>query len=241
MLGKVLSVRRLRPDVCDMRLLAGLQGSAPGRFVHLALPGLMLRRPVSLCGFEDGIARLVFAVKGQGTLYLSRLVPGDSVDLLGPLGNCFPCPENSDDPVLLAGGGIGLPPLLYFAKAYPGRSYAVSAFRTKEDIVLADEFPAGEICTDDGSSGFHGFLHERLAQVLQENKFSKALICGPAPMMRAAAAACREADVPCFASLEERMGCGIGACMVCACMVGGMYRRSCKDGPIFSAEEVDWE
>ncbi len=234
--GKILSNTPLAEGVMDMRVEAALDNPAPGRFVHIAVPGFPLRRPISLCGFENGAARLVFAVKGRGTAALAALRTGDSIDLMGALGNGFAFPGKT----ILVGGGIGLPPLLYYAKTHPG-THAIAGCRTNGQKVLVDEFPSVDFCTDDGSAGFHGVPHQRLELLLKNKELpDSVLACGPLPLLRAVAEVCKRYNIPCFVSMEERMGCGIGACLVCACAAGGHYRRVCKDGPVFDAAEIDW-
>ena len=238
MTGEVLSGSRLIDTIVDLRVGAGLSDPAPGRFVHLAVPGFSLRRPISLCGYKDGAARLVFAVKGQGTAALAGLREGDPVDLLGPLGNGFP--ENLPGKTVLVGGGIGLPPLLYYARTHQN-THTIAGFRSREDAILTGEFPSLDVCTDDGSQGFACYPHERLeTYISQEGSPDQVLACGPRQLLKAVAGVCKERGVPCFVSVEERMACGVGACLVCACAVGGHYRRVCKDGPVFNAADVDW-
>lgn len=222
-----------------MRMETALNNPAPGRFVHIAVPGFPLRRPISLCGYENGEARLVYAVKGGGTAALAVLREGDCVDLLGALGNGYaPAPGLK---TLLVGGGVGLPPLLYYAKTHPG-THTIAGCRTNGQKVLVDEFPSVDFCTDDGSAGFHGFPHQRLELLLKNGELpDRVLSCGPLPLLRAVAEVCKGYSIPCFVSMEERMGCGIGACLVCACAAGGHYRRVCKDGPVFDAAEISWE
>ncbi|MDR0294547.1 MAG: dihydroorotate dehydrogenase electron transfer subunit [Oscillospiraceae bacterium] len=225
MTGEVLSISRLSDGVFDLRVGIALNAPAPGRFVHVAVSGFALRRPVSLCGYKDGIARLVLAVKGRGTAALAEMKPGERIDMLGALGNGFPPPLGK---TLLVGGGIGLPPLLYYAGTYPG-AHAIAGFRSPEQAVLAEEFPSVEVCFGDD------YPHKRI-----KPGFDRVLACGPRPMLKAVAGVCARLAIPCFVSAEERMACGVGACLVCACAVGGRYRRVCKDGPVFDALDVDW-
>jgi dihydroorotate dehydrogenase electron transfer subunit len=227
MTGKVRAVSFPAPGITDIRIEAAWKDAAPGRFVHCAVPGFSLRRPISLCGYENGVARLVFAVKGGGTAALAALKPGDETDLLGPLGNGFPEPKGK---TVLVGGGMGLPPLLYYAKTYGGL-HTIAGCRTNGQVVLTQEFPSVEVCIGED------YPHERLRRIEHADRV---LACGPLPMLKAVAGVCKERGFPCFVSMEERMACGIGACLVCACAVGGEYLRCCKDGPVFDASEVDW-
>ena len=117
-------------------------------------------------------------------------------------------------------------------------------FRSAKHAILLEELSqsCGSVMTasDDGSLGYHGYVDALVRQALSRQEYAAVLACGPRPMLKSVAAAAQEYGVPCFVSMEERMGCGIGACLVCACSVGGHYRHVCKDGPVFDAGEVDW-
>ncbi|MCL1807860.1 MAG: dihydroorotate dehydrogenase electron transfer subunit [Oscillospiraceae bacterium] len=257
MTGKVISTVKLHEHIVDLRVETELNNPAPGRFVHIAVPGFSLRRPISLCGYQDGVARLVFAVKGQGTAALTDLQKDDPIDVLGALGNGFPgAPPvemsgldggeaaNSHPlfgQTVLVGGGIGLPPLLYYAQTHEN-THAIAGFRSREFAILTKEFPSLDICTDDGTMGLAYYPHERLETYMSlHGEPGQVLACGPSPLLKAVAGVCRKHGLPCYVSMEERMACGVGACVVCACAVGGRYLRCCKDGPVFNAAEADWE
>lgn len=239
MISTVLSCKRIAAQTFDMRISFDVPEAQPGQFLHIKCGhSRLLRRPISLCGVEDGAARLVFSVKGEGTHWLSERRPGDSMDVMGPLGHGF---EPIDDaPALLVGGGIGVPPMLFAAKAAKAEIHALLGFRSSDYVCLADEFPSMTLFTDDGSAGKHGYPHNELSNLLNNGKWRRVYACGPRQMLRAVADVCAKADIPCFVSMEERMGCGTGACLVCACAVGGTYKRVCRDGPVFNAAEVNW-
>lgn len=223
----------------------------PGQFVHLSCgEGNLLRRPISICTQQDVCLRLVFQVKGEGTKWLSTRQVGDHIDVLGPLGNGFALERLGDRPVLI-GGGIGVPPMLYamqMAKNSGASPTAILGFRSREAVILEDEFKEiGTVytATDDGSYGVHGFVSDVLRAHIGE--FTAVCACGPKPMLHALAQLAEEAGLPCQVSMEERMGCGIGACLVCACALqakdggeGVRYGHVCKDGPVFDAREVVW-
>ena len=224
------------------------QISAPGQFLHIKCGhSHLLRRPISICNWsaQRDLIRVVFEVRGKGTQWLARRKVGDSLDVLGPLGNGFSVrPEGK---YLLVGGGIGVPPLLSCAVQGSRNCTAVLGFRSARHAMLLEEF--GQACpggvrlgTDDGSLGYHGFVDVLVRQELEkDNAFTGVLACGPKPMLKSVAAVCAQAGVPCQVSMEERMGCGVGACLVCACqMADGAMKHVCKDGPVFPAEEVDW-
>ncbi len=222
-----------------------------GQFVHLLPDGnYTLRRPISICGIdkEAGTLRLVFEVRGEGTKTLSQLKAGDTVDLLGPLGHGFTLLDNSAA-VVMIGGGIGTPPMLPLAQHYGKNGTVICGFRNQGAAILQNDFIAAGtetiLCTDDGSAGHHGLVTEPLAKLLQEKKVDIIYACGPMPMLRAVAALAKENGVRCEVSLEERMGCGVGACLVCACNLyledGSIHAgHVCKDGPVFDAERVVW-
>jgi dihydroorotate dehydrogenase electron transfer subunit len=221
------------------------RSAKPGQFVHILCgEGSFLRRPLSICDAQGDTLTLVFERKGAGTRYLSERRAGDALDILGPLGNGF---ELREGKYLLVGGGIGVPPLLFAAKRAEGAD-AVLGFRTKDAVILEDEFRAAcgnvAVTTDDGSYGYFGTVAAPLREYLEVGGYAGVLACGPRAMLRAVAEVCAEYNVPCQVSMEERMGCGVGACLVCACetLEGGAraMRRVCKDGPVFRAEEVCW-
>ena len=148
---------------------------------------------------------------------------------------------------LLVGGGIGVPPIRGCAQYTAKKSTAIVGFRSKEKAILLDhleeECAKVMVATDDGSLGYHGFVDALVRQELSEDKnYDAVLACGPKPMLRNVAKVAQEFGVPCQVSMEERMGCGVGACLVCACdMKDGSRKHVCKDGPVFDAKEVDWD
>lgn len=222
-----------------------------GQFVHLLPDGnYTLRRPISICGIdkEAGTLRLVFEVRGEGTKRLSQVRAGDTVNLLGPLGHGFTLLAKDASAVLI-GGGIGTPPMLPLAQYYGSVASVICGFRSKDAAILQEDFAKTGaetiLCTDDGSAGHHGLVTEPLKQLLELKKTDIIYACGPMPMLRAIAAMAKEYNVRCEVSLEERMGCGVGACLVCACNLylddGSIHAgHVCKDGPVFDAERVVW-
>lgn len=170
------------------------------------------------------------------------------MDVLGPLGHGFTLLPDAKRVVLL-GGGIGNPPMLPLAQYYQERATVISGFRSAEFVILQEAFQAAGaetiLCTDNGTVGRHGLVTEPLQELLQTQQIDAVYACGPKPMLRAIANLANTADVFCEVSLEERMGCGIGACLVCACKLERegkpVSAHVCKDGPVFSAKEVVWE
>ncbi len=211
-----------------------------GQFVNIKVPTRVLRRPISICDADQNTLRLVFQVKGEGTRIMSLMQPGESVEILGPLGHGFEI--QSGKRYCFVGGGIGVPPLLFAAKQTEN-PLVITGFRSRNLVILQDEFKSiGSelyLATDDGSAGIHGFVTDVLKEHLSE--INEVCACGPMPMLRAVAAVCKD-KVRCQVSLEERMGCGIGACLVCSCKtrVDGntVMTQVCRRGPVYDAEEV---
>lgn len=205
----------------------------------------LLPRPISLCGIdkEKGELRLVYRVAGAGTEEFSRYEAGEKVQVMGPLGNGFPLKEKK---AILIGGGIGIPPMLGLMKALDCERTAVLGYRDSQ-LFLKDEFEAFGpvyVATEDGSAGTKG----NVLDAIRANGVEGAVIyaCGPTPMLRAIKAYAAENGIECYISLEERMACGIGACLACVCQSKEVdhhsnvhNKRICKDGPVFAAEEVE--
>ncbi len=227
----------------------GLRG---GQFLHIKCgDGQLLRRPISVAyaGWDEpeDLVTLIFEVRGEGTRWLSRRKVGDELDVLGPLGNGFDM--SKEGRYLLVGGGIGVPPLMEYAERSKPPKAAVLGFRTKDKafpaIVSRFEEACEKtcLCTDDGTLGYHGFVDGQVRDILaKDNSFTDILACGPRPMLKSVVKVAAEFGVPCQVSMEERMACGVGACLGCAVkMKDGTMRHVCKDGPVFRAEEVDWD
>lgn len=245
-LCKIVEIRALTSDIFSFTLNGGVlaDSAQPGQFVHIKCgDGLLLRRPISICDAGNGTLRIVFQVRGAGTEWLPERTVGDTLDVLGPLGNGFRLPDCGK--VLLVGGGIGSAPLLLTGKRAPNGAEAALGFRTRDGAILVEEFEQAGIpvrtATEDGSIGVQGTIDQVVRDALNEGDFSAVLACGPTPMLRAISQMLAGRGVPCQVSLEERMACGIGACLTCSCKVSGHYKRVCKDGPVFPLEEVEWD
>ena len=223
--------------------------SAPGQFVHIRTGNFTLRRPISICGIdkEKGTLRIVFEIRGEGTSQIARLNEGDLIDMLAPLGHGFTVDRNFKK-VVLIGGGIGTPPMLPLAQIYGEKAVAISGFRNSAAAILQDDFKSAGaqtvLCTDDGSAGIHGFVTQPFAELAEQGGIDAVYACGPMPMLKGIAKICKEKNIYCEISLEERMACGIGACLGCACRTvrndEEYFAHVCKDGPVFKAEEVLW-
>lgn len=251
--GVVRENRQVACETFEMTVESELaqSPSLPGQFVHLEVPGgdLLLRRPVSLYRVDRQAGRfsLIIRRKGEGTARLCALEPGALLDLLGPLGRGFTLPKGARR-IALAGGGIGVAPLLYCAQKWPDVTFDVFAgFRSSECAYGVERFEAlgcrMHLATDDGSLGTRGLVTGLLAAHLREQACDGVMACGPLPMFRALGQVMDgHPDVPCLISLEERMGCGVGACRVCACKIREAgeerYLRVCRDGPVFPLDKV---
>lgn len=242
----ILRAERLNAFAYSLTLSAGpLAAQAlPGQFVHVHCgDALLLRRPISVCDAQGDELRLVFEVRGEGTRWLSRRQEGELLDVLGPLGHGFDLTGNR---LLLVGGGIGAPPMLYAARSAPGKAHAFLGFRDAGHAMLLADFQAAAenvtVATDDGSLGRAGFITGPVEAALSGGvKYDAVLACGPKLLLKGIAQLAARYGVPCQVSLEERMGCGVGACLVCACKTAdGHYKHVCKHGPVFDAREVDW-
>ena len=246
---KIIDVSQLNDAVFSITVVSGelAAQSAPGQFLHIKCGAeRLLRRPISICTVRGEKVRFVFEVKGEGTLWLSKCLPGTSLNILGALGNGFALPKGK---VIVTGGGIGVPPMLFAAESAYDTCTAILGFRSKQNVILAEEFNKAcdevFITTDDGSMGVCGMVTVPLEPLLEKGGFDAVLSCGPVLMQRAVAGLCAKYSVQCQVSLEERMGCGVGACLVCACATtqDGVEQMSsvCVDGPVFDAAIVKWK
>ena len=236
---KILDNAPLTESVWRMTLVGETGENRPGQFVNVRLDGLFLRRPISVCDCENGVLTLIYKVVGKGTDAMTRLVPGEELDVLTCLGNGY-CLERAGDAPLLIGGGVGVPPMYMLAKQLVKQGKAVSVilgFNTKGEIFYEDEFLAlgcdVTVTTTDGSYGVKGFVTDTLPE-----ECSYYYACGPLPMLKAVVKA-----VPASGelSLEERMGCGFGACMGCSIETKNGPKRVCKEGPVFNKDELLWQ
>lgn len=246
---QVIEKKALAKDIFSMVIhcpeIAGI--AAPGQFVHILPDGFTLRRPISICGIdrEKGNLRIVFIVKGEGTEEIASLNSGDMIDILAPLGHGFTI-NNNFEKVVLVGGGIGTPPMVPLAEIYGSKAVAISGFRSAEAVILQQDLKKTGaetiLCTDDGTTGIKGFVTRPLEEILAKGGTDMVYCCGPTPMLKNIAALCDKYNTACEVSLEERMGCGIGACLVCACRTNKNgeehFAHVCKNGPVFNSKEV---
>ncbi len=246
--GKVLKQDMLMDGIYSMWIQAEeiASQSVPGQFISVYTRdgGKLLPRPISLCEIdkEAGTLRIVYRVAGEGTKEFSSYQTGDPIEIMGPLGNGFPLKEKK---AFLIGGGIGIPPMLELAKQLNCEKQMVLGYR--DQLFLNEDFEKyGNVyvATEDGSSGTRG----NVLDAIRENHLDAEIIyaCGPTPMLRALKAYAAENGIECYISLEEKMACGIGACLACVCKSKDVdahshvhNKRICKDGPVFAAEEVE--
>ena len=213
--------------------------TAPGQFVNIKLDGFYLRRPISVCDWQEGELTLIYKVLGHGTAAMTELKPGAKLDLLTGLGNGYDVAKSGDKP-LLVGGGVGVPPLYGLAKrllAEGKKPSAILGFNTADEIFWADRFAELGVpvllTTADGSAGQKGFVTDAMANVDYDYLYT----CGPEPMLKAIHKICSSSGQ---FSFEERMGCGFGACMGCSCKTIYGNKRICKEGPVLVKEEILW-
>ncbi|MCR5611307.1 MAG: dihydroorotate dehydrogenase electron transfer subunit [Clostridiales bacterium] len=230
--------RALAKSVYIMTLGGDTGANKPGQFVEIKLDGLYLRRPISVCDCENGYLTIIYKVVGSGTEQMTGLKEGDRLDVLTCLGNGYDLAAAGDRPLLI-GGGVGVPPMYLLAKELIKQGKEVSVilgFNTRDEVFFEDEFASlgcsVTVTTADGSYGVRGFVTDALP-----DNASYFYACGPKPMLRALS---ERTDIPGEFSLEERMGCGFGACMGCSVMTKSGAKRVCKDGPVFKKEELIW-
>ena len=250
--SRVVSCERIAAGIYDLRLKTpAAPGAQPGQFVGI-LPqdaSLLLPRPVSVCDVADDTLRLVFRVAGKGTASLTAVAEGDHLRITGPLGNGYPTERLFGKRVLLLGGGIGIPPMLYLAKVLTEKKTTVTSvlgYRDRETF-LADAFqPYGDvlIATEDGSAGTEGTVLD-VCRVLGSEP-EAICACGPKPMLQAVKTYASERGITAYMSLEERMACGVGACLACVVNTTDTdphtyvkNARVCTEGPVFEAGTVE--
>lgn len=248
----ICSKEYLTEDIVSMWILAEdiAEKAVAGQFVSIYCDSKseLLPRPVSICDTDRnrGLIRLVFRIVGKGTSEFSAKEKGDSIYITGPLGNGYVDCETSGKNIIIIGGGIGIPPMLKLSKALSGNKSIVLGYR---DILFMKEDFSGlgdiYIATDDGSAGTKGTVID----AIKENNIKGDVIfaCGPLTMLKAVKEYADKEQIDAWISLEERMACGIGACLACVCKSSNIdnhsmvkNKRICKDGPVFNAKEVDF-
>lgn len=239
----ITSSRKIAHDTYEMKLQNDYmsQHAKPGQFLHISIDQFTLRRPISIADIDRKNAEMtiIFKVFGPGTEKLATYHPKMVLNALGPNGNGFPLKNQSK--VLLIGGGVGIPPLHFLGKKLFKQNVEVISilgFQDKKSVFYEDEFnqfSKTHIMTNDGSYGEKGFVTDLLDQM---DHFDQYYACGPLPMLQAVKSIL--SHKPGYLSLEERMGCGVGACFACVIPTDdhGGYQKICQDGPVFLAEEI---
>jgi len=247
----VLKNTPITDNIFDMLVNAPdiAQNAVSGQFVGIYTEnGInILPRPISICEIDKdaGTLRLVYQIIGKGTEIFSHKKNGDILKIIGPLGNGFDIKNVSQN--VFVGGGIGVPPLLGAVKQIKSSKIVILGFRSEKNIILKDDFErAGAkvfVATDDGSVGFKG----NVVELMKEKNITGDVIysCGPKVMLKFLSQYAEEKNILCFVSMEERMACGIGACVGCAVKVkendSFINKKVCKDGPVFDSREVMWD
>ncbi len=210
-----------------------------GQFVNIKLDGFFLRRPISVCDYNDNELTLIYKVVGKGTEYMAELGAGEKLDILTGLGNGYDLSKSGNEPVLI-GGGAGVPPMYNLCRklvAEGKKPKVILGFNKENELFFENEFKAlgaeVTVTTADGSYGMKGFVTDALKNM----KYTYIYSCGPEPMLKAIY---NTAETSGQLSFEERMGCGFGACMGCSCATKYGNKRICKDGPVLEMEEIIW-
>lgn len=236
----ILENKKIAKDIY-LLVLSGDTSSTtrPGQFVNIKLEGQYLRRPISICDYDEKTLTLIYKIVGIGTEKMSEYKPGKELDILIALGNGFDTSKSGSSPLLI-GGGVGVPPMFNLCKKLISegkKPTVILGFNSHEDVFAEEEFKAlgveTIITTADGSYGIHGFVTDAMKDIAYDYFFT----CGPEPMFRAIE---KIATTSGQYSFEERMGCGFGACMGCSCKTKYGNKRICKDGPVLLREEIIW-
>lgn len=249
--AKILSQNKIADGIYSMWIeTSAAKEAKPGQFIDVYVndDSKLLPRPISICEVKDDLLRIVYRVVGGGTKIMSTYQEGDEIQIIGPLGNGF---DMRDGKAILVGGGIGIPPMVELAKNLSekiGKENVISVMGYRDELFLTDElekFSTVVIATEDGSTGTKGTVID----ALNENGVDGDVLyaCGPIPMLKALKDWANEKGIECQISLEERMACGIGACLACVCKTkekdehsNVCNKRICKDGPVFDANEIDF-
>ena len=247
-IAKVVSQEQLSEGIFDMWIETCniAEKAVPGQFISVYTrdASRLLPGPISICEVDGNRLRIVYRVVGGGTTEFSGYKSGESIHILGPIGNGFPIKEGGK--AILIGGGIGIPPMLELAKRISDDKTIVLGYRSRDTFLDRDIKVYGNIviATEDGSLGTKGTVID----AIKENNVEGNVIyaCGPTPMLRAVKAYAMENNIEAWLSLEEKMACGVGACLACVCKSTEVddhsmvhNKRICKDGPVFNATEVD--
>lgn len=235
---KIISNKLLAANVFEMVLSGDTQYiTAPGQFINILVSGKFLRRPISVCDYDDKTITIIYKTVGEGTEQLSKMQAGECLDCLTGLGNGYDISKSKAP--LVIGGGVGVPPMYNLTKkliANGQKPTVILGFNTKSEVFYEDKFKTlgAEVivATADGSYGVKGFVTDAMP-----DDYDYFYTCGPMPMFKAIESVAKTSGQYSF---EERMGCGFGACMGCSCKTKYGNKRICKDGPVLEREEIIW-
>jgi len=211
--------------------------SQPGQFCMVSVPNSYLRRPLSIYKSGKNTLSFLYKIVGKGTEVLAALKPGDQIKVLGPLGMPYPYKNINAIPVLVA-GGTGIASVHFLASKLKSKGVLFYGARTKKELLCLSEFKKLGwkvfVATEDGSQGFKGFVTDLMKEKIKKDNI--VYTCGPTPMMKKVIETVKDLKLKGYASLEEKMACGIGNCQGCAVKIGDEYKMVCKDGPVFSMD-----
>ncbi|MCL2390932.1 MAG: dihydroorotate dehydrogenase electron transfer subunit [Endomicrobia bacterium] len=274
---KIISNKEICAGYFELKVKAGVQvikACNPGQFFMISVPGVFLRRPISVHDAKNGVISFLYKIVGKGTKNLSQLQSGE-ISMLGPLGNGYPflpSPLAGEGgtksrvrgcfyPIIIA-GGTGIASVHFLAVKLKNKGTLYYGAKTKKDLLCLDKFKKAGwktiVSTEDGSQGHKGLITNILKEkitnyelritnnksVIARSRCDAAIqnmlyVCGPTPMMKAVFKIAKEKNISGYASLEEKMACGIGNCQGCAVKVSGKTKMTCKDGPVFAIEEIE--
>ncbi len=238
---KIISNERLQGEYFEMKFLAPAiaKNCKPGQFFMIDIPGVFLRRPISVHNAEGNIVSLLYKVVGKGTDILSSMK--SEIKVLGSLGRGYALKENIS-PIIVA-GGTGIASLYFLARSLKNKGVLYYGAKSKKDLLCIDKFKKEGwkifIATEDGSKGHKGFITEIINDKIKAGGKEFLYVCGPAPMIKAVSKIVKEKGLQGQASLEEKMGCGFGNCQGCAVKILGKNKTVCKDGPVFNIEDIE--
>ncbi|MBN2406592.1 MAG: dihydroorotate dehydrogenase electron transfer subunit [Elusimicrobia bacterium] len=231
-----------KEEIADLTYMIGFEGedmaqaAAPGQFFHIRINGKPLRRPISIYNCKNGTIEIVFRVRGEGTMALSKTRAGEELDVLGPLGNGFP---RVTGPALFVAGGLGAAPLNYLAAVTEHKGTFIYGARKEADFIPLSGIGNHHEYVKVSEETDRRCVTDIIAPHVQ--KSSAVFAAGPRDMLRKVAEIASGASREAFVSWEERMGCGIGLCLACAVRTAEGYKRTCSDGPVFNIKDLNWD
>lgn len=241
--GKIIAQKKIAPAIYLLEVASPTPQAQPGQFFMIKgwKYELPMMRPISIFKVNQESYTFLYKVVGEGTAKLSQMKKGETIQLLGPLGNGFPC-DQVKGKIALVGGGVGIPPMYETAKRLTQTGNTVDLYLGyKEDLFCFEDF--ADVCNrifiacESGNEGYKGFITD----LLQCQEYDAVFTCGPEAMMLKIRDNCLKTNTPVWLSMEKRMGCGIGACLVCSCQTIHGMQRCCKDGPVFDGKKLKIE